>query len=274
MVASNLPARGQIRLIATDLDGTLLRGDSQVSDRTRAALAHAREAGITVVIATARMPRSTEQLAHQAGIGGAAICSNGAVVWNLDSRQVERTHPLPAGAMRRAVLSLREALPGVVFGVERGLIYACEPGYAALRGPSWWSDDREDADALTLCEDPITKVTVRHPTYPLEDLTTLVADHFGDDGFVGHSGYGPAEVTARGVSKGAVLAQVCGVLGVRAEEVAAFGDMPNDAPMLAWAGWGYAMANAHPSALAATHLRAASNEEDGVAEVIERILAV
>ncbi|MCL2734419.1 MAG: HAD family hydrolase, partial [Actinomycetia bacterium] len=61
--------------------------------------------------------------------------------------------------------------------------------------------------------------------------------------------------------------------GVTAAEVVAFGDMPNDLAMLSWAGTSYAVANAHPHVLAATRYRTASNEEDGVAQVIERILA-
>ena len=92
---------------------------------------------------------------------------------------------------------------------------------------------------------------------------------------VTHSTVGPAllELSAAGVSKATTLARLCAELGVDAADVVAFGDMPNDLPMLAWAGTAYAVANAHPSVLAAVERRAASNDEDGVAQVLEQLFA-
>lgn len=80
------------------------------------------------------------------------------------------------------------------------------------------------------------------------------------------------EISGPGVSKAGTLARCCAERGIAPEEVVAFGDMPNDIAMLSWAGTSYAMANAHPDVLAATTRRTASNNDDGVAAVIERLL--
>jgi hydroxymethylpyrimidine pyrophosphatase-like HAD family hydrolase len=80
------------------------------------------------------------------------------------------------------------------------------------------------------------------------------------------------EISASGVSKAVALSRLADELGVPADEVVAFGDMPNDVPMLGWAGHAVAVANAHPDVLAAADEITASNDDDGVAQVIERLL--
>ena len=100
------------RLAAIDLDGTLLRSDLSVSDRTRAALAAATCAGIDLVPVTARSPRSVRTIAADAGIGGVAICANGATVYDLDAGAIVHHEPLPADVAHRIVLGLREHVPG------------------------------------------------------------------------------------------------------------------------------------------------------------------
>jgi HAD superfamily hydrolase (TIGR01484 family) len=102
--------------VAIDLDGTLLRSDQTVSERSKTAIATARSAGVEVVVATARSPRSTQALAAEAGIGGLAICANGAIVYDLDDERIVRHTPLRAATAHRLVLGLRERFPGIVFG--------------------------------------------------------------------------------------------------------------------------------------------------------------
>jgi hydroxymethylpyrimidine pyrophosphatase-like HAD family hydrolase len=79
------------------------------------------------------------------------------------------------------------------------------------------------------------------------------------------------EISAAGVTKASTLEVVAAELGVSRDEVVAFGDMPNDLAMLAWAGTSYAMANAHPSVLELAQRRAPSHDEDGVAAVLEEL---
>ena len=114
---------------------------------------------------------------------------------------------------------------------------------------------------------------MRHPDYTAVELLSLVRDHAGSLADVTHSGAPFVEVSAAGMHKAVGLARLCQDLGIEASEVVAFGDMPNDIPMLSWAGLGVAVANADPDVLAIADEVTASHMDDGVAVVVERILA-
>src|SRR5450759_3676706 len=117
---------GLVRLVATDIDGTLLRSDGGCSGRTRAALAAVERAGIQVVLVTARPPRWLHELADLVGEHGLALCGNGAFVYDVRSRQVRDEHCLAAADVLKIAVDLRNALPGVVFAVESRLGYRRE----------------------------------------------------------------------------------------------------------------------------------------------------
>jgi Cof subfamily protein (haloacid dehalogenase superfamily) len=266
-----------VRMIATDLDGTLLRSDRTVSARTRRAMIAAQDAGITIVIATARNPVTTKRFAEQAGIEGLAICANGALVYDLARDEVVAETHLPAEIARAVIERLRVALPEVCFGLVRGMTFACEPAYATVmrvEDHGWRIDEVPQGDALALLDVPLSKLVVRHPTLaPAELLATLNAA--GLDGLAASLSGAPfVDVAAAGVSKAAALASICAGLGIAASEVVAFGDAPNDLPMLAWAGRAIAVANAYPEVLAAVPERTASNDEDGVALAVDRLLVL
>jgi Cof subfamily protein (haloacid dehalogenase superfamily) len=263
-----------IRLIATDLDGTLLRADKTVSERTRRSLAAARDAGLTVVLVSARPPRTVSRFAEAAGVSGYAVCCNGAIVYDLDEARVVLHTPFPSGVAVELVTRLRVALPGVNFAMEQELDFYCEPAYAALH-PERANEFPQLVDALVRLSDPnaspVTKLIVRHPDHDLANLLELVTSLAGDRASVTHSGAPFVEVAAAGVHKAVGLAALCADLGIAAAEVAAFGDMPNDLPMLAWAGHAVAVANAHRDVLDTADEITASNLEDGVALVVERL---
>lgn len=262
----------RVRLVATDLDGTLLRTDGTVSPRTRAALAGIRRAGIVLVLVTARPPRFLRRLAEAEGLAGLAICCNGALVYDLDRGEIVRHRPLGAEAAGRLVAGLREAAPGGCFAVEAGERYGWEPAYAALAG-ALVEPGGVAGDALALCRESVTKLIVRHPALAAEALLPLVRRIAGDAAYATHSGAPFVEVAAAGVQKAAALAALCADLGVAAGETIAFGDMPNDLPLLRWAGYAVAVANAHPEVLRAADEVTLANGEDGVAVVLERLLA-
>jgi len=261
-----------IRLVASDLDGTLLRPDETVSDRTRAALAAARAAGVTVVLVSGRPPRSLGPIAERIGVGGTAICANGAVVWDLDSGTLVDHTPLAADLAARLVHALRQAIPGALFAVE------LERGFGREAG---WSDGRAlipspealEADALELITGPVTKLLVRHPTMAFAEVAERARAAVGDDAVVTWAGLRLVEISAAGVTKASALERLCRHLGIAASEVVAVGDMPNDLAMLDWAGTGVAVANAAREVLDAADEVTAANTEDGVALVLERILA-
>ncbi|MCA1599513.1 MAG: Cof-type HAD-IIB family hydrolase [Chloroflexi bacterium] len=262
-----------IRLIATDLDGTLLRSDGTVSERTRQAITHAREAGIAVVLVTARPPRILRLLAREVGVAGLAICCNGAIVYDLSTEAIVAHMPLASVVAQRLVAALRVAVPDVCFAVERGVQAGHDPRYAALRPIV---DDHPSliADALTLCAEDVTKLLVHHPAMPLPDLLRTTREIAGDAAVVTHSSTLFVEVSAAGVTKATALERLCAQLDIDTAQVVACGDMPNDLPMLHWAGHSVAVANAHPDVLAAVAEVTLSNDEDGVARMLERETAM
>ena len=262
-----------IRLVATDLDGTLLREDRTVSERTRRALAAVQAAGITVALVTGRPPRFVQPLAEELGLTGAAVCCNGAIVYDLASGGLLEHSTLASATAIAVAERLRAATPGVAFAIERGLRYGCEPAYLALGGGFERPADDEVTDVFTLCAQPVTKLIARHPELSGPAYYPHAREIAGDLAMVTISGPRFIEIAALGVDKAATLDRFCARLGITPAQVIAFGDMPNDAPMLRWAGRGVAVANAHPEALAAADETTASNMEDGVALALERLLA-
>lgn len=255
------------RVVASDLDGTLVRTDGSISDRTRAALDAAQSAGALVIFVTGRPPRWMKPVVEATGASGLAICANGALVYDLGSGEIVREHALQSESAARLVTALREALPGVQFAVESGLAFGHEPGYE----PSWAMPNRRVAEVEDLIADPVSKLLVKHPERPAEDIHEEVVAIAGEEAIVTYSGNVLLEISGAGVSKASTLAALCEEQGHGAAAVLAFGDMPNDVPMLRWAGHGVAVGNAHESVLEVADEVTASNDDDGVARVIERV---
>lgn len=260
-----------IRLVASDLDGTLLLPDETVSERTRAALAAAKEAGITVVLVSGRQPRSLGPIAERIGVGGIAICANGALIWDLDAGTLIDATPLAADLAARLVHALREAIPGVLFAVELERGFGHERGWA--EDPAAVRPEALEADALELITGPVVKLLLRHPTLPFAELADKARQAIGDDAVATWAGLRLVEISAAGVTKAYALERLCDRLGIDASEVVAVGDMPNDLAMLEWAGTAVAVANATEEVLEAADEVTAANVEDGVAQLLERILA-
>jgi Cof subfamily protein (haloacid dehalogenase superfamily) len=268
MPQASAKPNGHTRLVASDLDGTLLRSDGSVSQRTLDALARTVAAGIRFVLVSARSPRWLAPEAARLGLDGIGICANGAVVYDYAARRVLIHRPLEPETARELVHGLRRVAPGVVFGCERPSGFVAEPDYRPLfRAP----DSIPRADAVAFLSEPVSKLVLQHPGLPQAELHALASDLAGERAEASYSGAGLVELAASGVTKGAALADLCAELEIERGEVLAFGDMLNDVPMLAWAGHGVAVANAHAELLAVADEVTASNDEDGVALVLERI---
>lgn len=261
------------RLIATDLDGTLLRSDGSTSEYTRDVLQRV-AALVPIALVTARPPRTARLIAETLGVKAHLICCNGALVYDTSTSRVERHSPITVEDARRLIESLRRALPGVVFAAELELGYGCEPEYRQLMGPPGHITDPSPvlADALELCGVPVTKLIVRHSEHSASTLAVVLAAAVGIDFTTTYSGTAFLEISAGGVSKASALAALSTQLGVMRQHVLAFGDMRNDLPMMAWAGHSIAVANAHPEVLAAAHETVESNDDDGVARTLERLV--
>lgn len=276
--ATDSPLPAVTRLIATDLDGTLLRDDKTLSDRTIAALAAAEAAGIEVFFVTGRPARWMDVVSDHVHGHGLAICANGAAVADLHAGgELLRVHPLERDVALDMVHTLREAAPGTSFAVElsTGIHYEpayppfhLDPGATVAVAEKLLSEDPPGSGA------PVLKVLAHHSELAPDAFLALARTVAGHRASITRSSpTALLEISGPGVSKASTLAACCAERGVSPAEVVAFGDMPNDVEMLSWAGASFAMGNAHPAALAAASGVTATNDEDGVAVVIERILA-
>ncbi|MFJ8473462.1 HAD family hydrolase [Kitasatospora sp. NPDC094011] len=264
------PLRRPPRLVATDLDGTIVRGDGTVSARTVAAFARVERAGGQVVLVTGRPPRLMGEIAAAFGHRGTAICSNGAFGYDLRTRTVVAERPIPPEVLAETARRLRAAAPGIGLAVE----YAQELAADARYEEGDWDADTsvQRLDDARLFGRPAPKLVGRHPTLSADELLALVRPAIGGLVTVYHAnGERLVEAVAQGVSKAAALGELARRHGIAPEQAVAFGDMPNDLPMMAWAGTSYGVANAHPEVLAAVDRVIGSNDEDGVAEVLERL---
>jgi HAD superfamily hydrolase (TIGR01484 family) len=191
------------------------------------------------------------------------------VIIDLASREVLRLRERERELALELVRRLRERFPGITFAVEREA-FAHEPGFAAW---NWQPPPgTRIASAEELLEQPTTKLMLRHEEHAVEALAGAARELAGQRASVWLSGEWVVEISAAGVSKATALADLCDERGVAAAEVVAFGDQRNDLPMLAWAGYAVAVENAHPDVIAAADETTASNDDDGVAIVLERLL--
>ncbi|MFD8002362.1 Cof-type HAD-IIB family hydrolase [Streptomyces mirabilis] len=269
------------RLIATDLDGTLLRDDKSVSERTVAALAAAEEAGVEVFFVTGRPARWMDVVSDHVHGHGLAICGNGAAVVDLHggpgAHRFVKVRELARENALDAVRLLREAAPGTVFAVEQTYGFYQEPAYPKLHMEM--PDNLAPAEQLLAPDapgagEPVLKILAFHHELDPDAFLTVARRAVGDRATITRSSPSALlEISGPGVSKASTLELCCAERGISPAEVVAFGDMPNDVEMLTWAGTSYAMGNAHPAVIAAASGRTVANNEDGVAVVIEKILA-
>jgi Cof subfamily protein (haloacid dehalogenase superfamily) len=265
---------GRPRAVASDLDGTLLRTDLTISPRTRKALADVEAAGILLVFVTGRPPRWIHPVAEQTEHRGLVICANGAQVYDLHTETVVQEDLISPETLVQVVGMIRGAIPGVTFGMEYGDQFAYESAFPME--DKWSSPDHRMVPAQDLLVRPGAKLIMRHEMQTSDELADTIQEVVGGLIEITHSSYqGPAfiEASAGGVTKATALARLCQSHGIGPEDVVAFGDQRNDLPMLGWAGRPYAMANAHPDVLGAVANHAPGNDEDGVAVVLEELLA-
>jgi Cof subfamily protein (haloacid dehalogenase superfamily) len=259
------------RVIATDLDGTLLRSDGSVSDRTRAALDLAAARGAHVLAVTARPIRWLDRLIPQFTTLPHVIAANGAICYDLATGTAYDLLPFPDGVIPVLLAHLREALPGAGIALETPIGLFREAAYV----PSRFDADETDAGRRVgpledLLDQPVVKLLVAQRDRPSAELFAAVAPTVGGIAHLTYStNNGLLELGPPDVTKASTLAAWCAARGIDARDVAAFGDMPNDLPMLVWAGRSFAVANAHPDVLAAAGSVTGSNDEDGVAAAIE-----
>lgn len=257
------------RLVATDLDGTALRGDGSVSPRTVAAFARVEDSGAVLVFVTGRPPRWMNGVAGIVRHRGLAICANGALIYDLHTERIVESHLIAVEVLEQVVAQLRANVPGLAFSVEYEGGFAHESDYL-LGGWDSRAVGGLRVGTSTLTSRPCAKLLAFHPTMDPDALQIAICDMVGHLVTPTHSsGKGLIEMSAHGVTKATALAALAEGHGIDRSQVVAFGDMPNDLPMLSWAGTSYAVANAHADVLAAVDHVTAANDDDGVALVLE-----
>jgi Cof subfamily protein (haloacid dehalogenase superfamily) len=286
------------RLIAIDMDGTLLPTNSQtISERNARALKSAQEAGITVVIATGRRPAYTAPLLANLGLRADTplIASNGAVLSTLGSdglggNVIDRCH-MPA-RVARGLCGVLRPFGTVVFTFDRpgrGELVLEDLEAAHGRIAIWVETNRNAIEvvkplesALIDGDDPIQGMGAGTISQMREAEKALKASEWSAECESVRTEY-PArdlsilDLLPPGVSKGWALERLAARLGVERSETMAVGDNWNDVAMLEWAGRGIVMANAAVELRALAETRgwklAPANDDDGVAVILETELA-
>ncbi|MCC3281718.1 HAD family hydrolase [Arthrobacter caoxuetaonis] len=265
-----------MRLVASDLDGTIVGRDNRISDRTVNAFRKCADAGIKIVFVTGRPPRWLGPIRDQLGHTGTVICSNGAILYDLKAARVTWSRALGLDGMFQAAGIIRRLYPAVRFAAETVEGFHLEPGFLQDGGADLLGEVAPAPLVQSLGPGSrvvkfLARVQDVHPDEFLRTVQPEVAH------LVSTTHSSPSvpllEMSAPGLDKAVTLAEYAASLQIEAADVVAFGDMPNDLGMLGWAGRGYAMASGHPAVRAAAARTAPPFEEDGVAQVLEDLLS-
>ena len=272
------PTRETVRLIATDMDATLLSGEPRsISVRTRTALDAAAAAGIRVLAVSGRQPYSQATFVQGTPLADLGIGSNGAVVANLGTGETLAEEVLEPDAQTALTYALRDIFPDVKVATFRngGNTVRAQFGYleaiAGRQAP--WPPDQQVVALDEVLSVGAVKLVAKVPGVPVDQVYAAAVALAVPGCQPTISGASWLEVSRAGVTKASTLAKVAAGLGIDAAEVVAIGDNVNDVEMLRWAGCGVAVANATPEALAAADLVTVSNEQDAVALLIEDVLS-
>ncbi|WP_067696793.1 Cof-type HAD-IIB family hydrolase [Nocardia jejuensis] len=263
-------------MVATDVDGTLIDHLEQVTPRTKAAVDNLIADGVPFVLATGRPPRWIDPVVDGLGYAPLCVCGNGAVIYDSANDRILASRVLDVDTLAWLADLAEGLLPGCGLAAERiGATahdaatpqFVSSPEYQH----AWLNPDDTAVSRAEVIAAPAIKMLIRLPGVSSGDMRTILEPRLeGRADLTYSTDNGLIELSAPGVTKATGLASVAQRLGVQHNALIAFGDMPNDVPMLRLAGHGVAMGNAHPEAKAAADEVAAANHEDGVAQVLER----
>jgi len=261
------------KLIATDLDGTIVAHYGFISDRTKIAFAAAHAAGIHIYFITGRPIRWMKEIKENFNFG-LGVCGNGALLYDFINEKVLEEWSFSVEAQLETVKRLRQVIPPVSFATEIGEHFLREKKYV----PRW--DIGEDNLGVDQIEEVITAPALKmlarcsDGEFSSDEMLALASKALEGIATVTHSNSTDSllEISAVGVSKGATLSKVAGRLGLTADDCVTFGDNPNDFSMLSWASRSWAMADGHPDLMKYAKFQTDPHQEDGVAKVIEQLL--
>jgi len=258
-----------LALVATDFDGTLLGESREVSPRTRAVLAQLKEFGLEFVVVTGRPPRYCDSIPTQTGIPTTLICANGAMAYEPSTSTSTQFATLDLVDAQNLLSEIRQAHPTAGFCVEMGDDFIAERRWLELASRPL---DSDISDVVPLLNESVHKLLVNVPNLSADETLDVIEPVLQGRANIMHAGLNFVELMPPGVDKAFGLKKLCEERQISPQQVVAFGDMPNDDAMLEAAGWGVAVANAHPRTLATADEITASNLDDGVAKVLEQML--
>ena len=266
----NIRETNPIRMIATDIDGTMLRRDGSMSARTQRALHQAQAAGIHVVPATGRPLMATYDVIDELGLHNYWIFANGALTRHLERGETVRAYWMNPAVAQGLVVEMRAKFPGAGFGLELEDDVTFEPGFQELIPTKLRAEPIDDV--LDGIHGRVQKVVVFHPELTIDELFEATCAAVGDHGVVSYTGLNFVEVGARRVTKALAIEGLCADLNVRQSEVVSFGDNHNDVTMLQWCGQSFAMGNASDDAKEAAEGVIGHTDDDGLAIKIEELV--
>lgn len=304
-LSPQLPTQGEspVRLIATDVDGTILSYTQSrtgaLSARTVEAFRMAQEAGVIVVLVTGRPVRGLRKLCSDLGQLGPVIASNGAVTYDLTADRALAAQPLTARTVFEVKDLIAEFDPSSTFAAETLGALHLEETFA--KGSMWFDQEHRRAagigddelrlgpldetlrldEALSreagepqLGDQGVLKLLAKTHAMSSDEFIAAAQERIGDMATVTHSAPGVSllEISSKGVNKAQALSRFADSLGISAAETIAFGDMPNDVEMLQWAGTSWAVGSAPAMVRSAADRVAGDCDQDGVAEVLEQLV--
>jgi Cof subfamily protein (haloacid dehalogenase superfamily) len=266
----------RIRMVVSDMDGTLLSGPRHISERTRRALAEVRDAGVHVILASARPPRSMRRYHEALGLTTPVIACNGALLWDLHAGI-----PVASIAMESElaweITQLGRSLGTIVNLESDNEWFTDSTSERMLQNIRAFGVPPPDGvgvlDEMLQRGEPVDKIFLDLRDLAPEEAEiarTTVIRSVGLRVNLTETVPGLLDIVAAGATKAAMAQRLARSLGVKAEEVLALGDHDNDVSLLRWAGLGVAMGNATPAAKAAADTITSSNRRDGVAEALQR----
>jgi len=261
---------GPIVAAVTDLDGTLLRSDGTLSLFTRSVFLGLQRKGVPLVVATARTPRAMRRISGYQDLG-VVVCANGTIVWDASCDAVIAERCFDAATLIEALERVRAALPAAGFAVLSADTMFIDNTYRHLRG-NGTKDAELVADVTAVAErERIAMVALRHPDRVAAEFIDATTHAFGNVGAASYASVPTVDICPAGNAKPITVAEVLSQRGCPPEATVAFGDMPNDLPLLAWAGRAYAVRNAHHDVLQIADEVIPSNDDDGVARTLHRL---
>ena len=263
-----------MQALACDLDRTLIGEDALLRPRTVTAIGAARDAGIHVLLVTGRMFRSVRRYALAAGITDPVVCYQGAVVADPVSGEFLRHVPMPDDGAREVIATIEALGYTILVYVDDELYVARETLESDAYAGFQHLDVHAVGDLLAWLPKPPTKLVVVGDPAELDRLEVKMKEHFGGRLYISKSLPHFLEFASPEVHKGSGLDFAAARVGFTRERSVAFGDGENDVELLRWAGYGVAVANAHPKVLAAADFVCPSVDDEGVAQVIEAYLAL